>query len=819
MNGRERLYFKKLSHLSISMPPGNTSCRFLKDSTARGGQGCLLISIPGDYTFHLRADDAAAVAIDNQKVMDTYSVQTFQPVSQKIVLTKGAHRMAVKYIQRAGKSGLRIAWVTPDGKQEEVPASVLFPKEPSSLRLEIEQIVRICLPVSLIALIAWSFAIAAYFRKALFRRLSYLRKLVEQLSEYLAARRLHRRRFWWAVIVGTLLSITFLCLKERFMPAQGFVVSYYDNPKWEGEPLFSELSPSLSLQVVDRHAFPQRYYSLQWQGWLYVKQEGEYTLFAKANDGIRVWLNDVMLIHYTTSSERKETWWPLHLPKGFYPITIQYYQTKYEYSCVIDWRLPNGNREPLPMQSCFPEKPPDRSFLWKRGVLTGFTLIAWGVLAGVGLVLSLQQRLLRDAFVRKFCKGSRCERLRKLSHWFNNPTNRRAAVVHVLLLLLVGGVIGFHRVGERSLGERIAGTWSWDEVVHTSVAQRIVTTGDWFHLEYQGNPYYNKPPLKLWLNALTFAVVGDDEFWVRTWSVVFGLAAIVTLYYFGKTLTGSPLIGLFGACILLSSPYYIFLHNIRDGVQDSAVNLFCLLALYAFWRRADSPYCYYFAGLFMGLGALSKSVNGLLPIGVIVLYLAASRSFTEFKNARLYGMLVIALLLPGLWFGAHTVLSPGFFERAICQEIFARASASAVDKNVGIGHHIVGPWYYLGSLLEGLHPWGYFYPLALLWGIWRSFSKQNTDLFLVIWVLFILIGFSVPGYKSHWYIYGLYPPLTLLIARFAFALIKWSRKNPCNASTLCRHDSCRADMFAYLFPFCECCENFLQPQNSDSSVG
>ncbi len=52
-------------------------------------------------------------------------------------------------------------------------------------------------------------------------------------------------------------------------------------------------------------------------------------------------------------------------------------------------------------------------------------------------------------------------------------------------------------------------------------------------------PYYNKPPLKIWLSALTISLFGDSEFVLRIWDAVFGLLTFIMVYFLGRVLFSS----------------------------------------------------------------------------------------------------------------------------------------------------------------------------------------------------------------------------------------------------------------------------------------
>jgi len=63
-----------------------------------------------------------------------------------------------------------------------------------------------------------------------------------------------------------------------------------------------------------------------------------------------------------------------------------------------------------------------------------------------------------------------------------------------------------------------------DEGLYASIAQEMLTRGDWVIPHINGIPYLEKPPLYFWLTALTFQLFGPSEWATRLWSAVSALA-------------------------------------------------------------------------------------------------------------------------------------------------------------------------------------------------------------------------------------------------------------------------------------------------------
>ena len=85
-----------------------------------------------------------------------------------------------------------------------------------------------------------------------------------------------------------------------------------------------------------------------------------------------------------------------------------------------------------------------------------------------------------------------------------------------------------------------------DEGLYASIAQEMLSRGDWVIPHVNGLPYLEKPPLYFWLTALTFRAVGPTEWAVRLWSALATLGAVLLTWRIGRRLYG-PRAGLLAA--------------------------------------------------------------------------------------------------------------------------------------------------------------------------------------------------------------------------------------------------------------------------------
>ncbi len=221
-------------------------------------------------------------------------------------------------------------------------------------------------------------------------------------------------------------------------------------------------------------------------------------------------------------------------------------------------------------------------------------------------------------------------------------------------------------------------------------------------------------------------------------------SAFIMVYFLGRVLLIEA-IGLLGVLILMGGRDFLLNHNMRTGVMDSLMMFFLVGSFFFFRLREKKPYFYYLSGLCMGLGALTKSVQALVPLIIIILYLVLTRQYAELKTRPFWGMVGLALLLPTLWYLPQMLFSPGFFDVAIIKQIFHRVQGKIHRP------HVHGPFYFFQVIYFGFFPWSLLAVPAIGIAFWQAIQRKNREMiFLLTWIFTVFIGFSISK-KTVWY--------------------------------------------------------------------
>ncbi|MBX2971805.1 MAG: glycosyltransferase family 39 protein [Flavobacteriales bacterium] len=307
--------------------------------------------------------------------------------------------------------------------------------------------------------------------------------------------------------------------------------------------------------------------------------------------------------------------------------------------------------------------------------------------------------------------------------------------------------------------------FDWDEINFAEIAREMIVTGNWAQPRIDYLPFHEKPPLFIWMQALSMKAFGVGEFAARLPNAVCGAITLLVLFRIGSRLRGT----LFGALWALAYIGSILPHlYFRSGIIDPWFNLFIFLgvdAMISAVREERPPATGHtrryamLTGLYLGLAVMTKGPVGvLIPALTAVVFWIRSR-FTRVASVKNIGLAAgVFLITIGSWAMIDLIHNgpefiTGFFWRQV-------AMLTTEDAGHGgfFGYHFV-------VLLLGCFPASAFALQELLRPTRSEEPLQNEHrrwmviLFWVVLVLFSLVKTKIVHYSSLCYF-----PLTYLAA-------------------------------------------------------
>lgn len=321
----------------------------------------------------------------------------------------------------------------------------------------------------------------------------------------------------------------------------------------------------------------------------------------------------------------------------------------------------------------------------------------------------------------------------------------------VLTLVLATGTVMFYGLGRGSLAD-------WDEAIYAQVAREIVNTKEWLSLQWGYSPWFHKPPLFMWLTALSFSIGGVTVVAARMVSAFSAVAVVLLTYFLGKKLGGRAQ-GILSALVLLTTQHFVGAG--RFGTTDVLLTLWIYLAVFSLVRvREGKPNAWYGVGVANGLAVMTKGAAGLVfaPVLLGMFMLDASlrrslRSKELWGGVSLFALVVLPWHLFMTWrFGSS------FWNEYLGYHVLARAT-QAIELHQG------GPYYYLDMMRSYFYPWFFLVPGAFVLLVKEAVAKSGDRRYVSVLVLpaVIYLLYSLVRTKLGWYILPAYPALAICV--------------------------------------------------------
>ncbi|MGO9602288.1 MAG: ArnT family glycosyltransferase [Candidatus Binataceae bacterium] len=273
----------------------------------------------------------------------------------------------------------------------------------------------------------------------------------------------------------------------------------------------------------------------------------------------------------------------------------------------------------------------------------------------------------------------------------------------------------------------------------------------------------SKPLLMHWMAAaISLADGGVTEFTVRLPSALLAIAGMLICYLYVRKLFDQ--ISAIVAAVLLGTTFQ-YLQAGTGARVDMTLTFFLELAFFEFLAIAEGVTArrmlLYVA---ISFAILAKGPVGLvLPATVALAWIVIERRWYLIRDLRLLrGAVVVAILGGGWYFAAAYVGGMDFVRKQILSENLERFIGGPAFHE---GH--AHPFYYVElALLGGFLPWTILFPVPLLQSVGRKSRFGPRLTYLLIWLVVVVVFYSVARSKRGVYLLALYPALATILALY-----------------------------------------------------
>lgn len=342
------------------------------------------------------------------------------------------------------------------------------------------------------------------------------------------------------------------------------------------------------------------------------------------------------------------------------------------------------------------------------------------------------------------------------------PGTRVAGVptLAVALVVLVFALAWFGTLGVRHL-------LGPDEGRYAEIAREMLNTGDWVTIRYNGLKYFEKPPLHMWVTAISYALFGIGEWQARLCVALAGIAGLGASMLAAARWFGARA-GLLTGLVLASAPmwnvaaHFNTLDMTLSGIM-ACVLASMLLAQHPSATPATRRNWMLACWAAMGLALLTKGLVGLvLPGLVLVVYTCVTRDLALWRRLHAPAGIAVMLLVAVPWYWLVARHNPEFLRFFFIHEHWQRYTSTVHARKGAL-------WYFVPLVLGGFLPW-----LGLLPGMVRAVRQRagtaraggarpfQPALMAALWAVSIFVFFSLSGSKLPGYILPVFPALGIL---------------------------------------------------------
>jgi len=301
-----------------------------------------------------------------------------------------------------------------------------------------------------------------------------------------------------------------------------------------------------------------------------------------------------------------------------------------------------------------------------------------------------------------------------------------------------------------------------DEGRYVGIAWEMLISGDWLVPRLDGLPFFHKPPLFYWLSASTMGLGGAHELPARAPSLLAAILAATALYLFVRRYRNSQVATL-AVVILCTQPgFYAGAQFANlDMLVAGMISLTILSGADSLLRRERAlPWRAALARTYIlaAAGVLAKGLIGIvLPAGVLLSWLLWRRSW-RFLSMLFWlpgWLLFLLIALPWFFWMQHSF--PGFFDYFFVYHHFQRFSQTGFNNQMPL-------WFYVPVILLGGLPWSPWFARVGQKSFRGAVEPSGVRSLMAIWLLLIVLFFSLPSSKLVGYILPAIPPFAYFLA-------------------------------------------------------
>jgi 4-amino-4-deoxy-L-arabinose transferase-like glycosyltransferase len=317
----------------------------------------------------------------------------------------------------------------------------------------------------------------------------------------------------------------------------------------------------------------------------------------------------------------------------------------------------------------------------------------------------------------------------------------------------------------------------WDESRLAHSAFEMLESKNILIPTFEGLPDFwsAKPPMMIWLQALTMKIIGVNELAVRLPAAMAAFITCIFLYWFFAKKYQRPLVGIFSAVILVTCAGFVRQHGARTGDYDALLVMFTtLFCFYYFLHLEENKTSYLYAAILcLTAATLTKGIASLIFLPAIFVYTLQQRKLLRvLTNYHFYIGYGIYLLLAIGYYILREQYNPGYIKNVFENEIGGRFS-------YGDGHNRKEDifYYYEFFFAKTFRDWYKIFFVGIVAAIiTKDKFLKKVGLYSLLLGGFYFLVVSKSRAKAEWYDMASYPFFAIVTAIGLYLTVVYLKK-------------------------------------------
>lgn len=303
----------------------------------------------------------------------------------------------------------------------------------------------------------------------------------------------------------------------------------------------------------------------------------------------------------------------------------------------------------------------------------------------------------------------------------------------------------------------------WDESRLAINAYEMSKNGNYLVSFFQGEPdmWNTKPTLLLWLQVLCCKLIGTGELAIRLPSAIAAFLTALALVLFSVKYFKDFWFGFIASLVLITSFGYMHVHGTRTGDYDSLLTFFITAYALFFFLYLENKNRIFLHLFFLAvlLAVMTKSIQGLLILPGLFIYLIIQKKFFVFKDKWVYMNLLLCIAVIVCYYLSREHYTPGYLKAVWENELGGRYMTTIED-------HKADFMYYFNMLTDHHYTnWYWLVPCGIAVGFFIKDEKiRKVTLFSTLIAVTYWLVISSAQTKTEWYEIPLFPFLALIVA-------------------------------------------------------